>query len=75
MPGIYFLSFFGTADILNPTQFEGCFSRKSHHRCFPLKTQLGMHGIDISAVPVPAAAWLFGSGLIGLAVVARRKAQ
>jgi len=28
---------------------------------------------DISAVPVPAAAWLFGSGLIGLAGVARRK--
>lgn len=27
-----------------------------------------------SAVPVPAAVWLFGSGLIGLAGVARRKA-
>ncbi|MDH5570643.1 MAG: VPLPA-CTERM sorting domain-containing protein [Gammaproteobacteria bacterium] len=27
----------------------------------------------ISAVPVPAAVWLFGSGLIGLAGVARRK--
>lgn len=27
----------------------------------------------ISAVPVPAAAWLFGSGLIGLIGVARRK--
>lgn len=26
-----------------------------------------------SAVPVPAAAWLFGSGLIGLAGIARRK--
>ncbi len=26
-----------------------------------------------SAVPVPAAAWLFGSGLLGLAGVARRK--
>lgn len=26
-----------------------------------------------SAVPVPAAAWLFGSGLIGLAAVSRRK--
>ncbi|MEN8108052.1 MAG: VPLPA-CTERM sorting domain-containing protein, partial [Pseudomonadota bacterium] len=25
-------------------------------------------------VPVPAAVWLFGSGLIGLAGVARRKA-
>jgi len=28
---------------------------------------------DISAVPVPAAVWLFGSGLIGLLGLARRK--
>lgn len=28
---------------------------------------------NISAVPVPAAAWLFGSGLIGLVGMARRK--
>ena len=28
---------------------------------------------DVSAVPVPAAIWLFGSGLIGLTVLARRK--
>ncbi len=27
----------------------------------------------VSAVPVPAAAWLFGSGIIGLAGLARRK--
>jgi len=29
--------------------------------------------IPVSVVPVPAAAWLFGSGLIGLIGVARRK--
>lgn len=29
---------------------------------------------DVGAVPVPAAVWLFGSGLIGLIGVARRKA-
>ena len=29
--------------------------------------------IETSAVPVPAAAWLFGSGLLGLVGVARRK--
>ena len=29
----------------------------------------------VSAVPVPAAAWLFGSGLLGLASVARRKSS
>ena len=28
---------------------------------------------DVSAVPVPAAVWLFGSGLLGLVAVARRK--
>ncbi len=28
-----------------------------------------------SAVPIPAAAWLFGSGLLGLVGIARRKSQ
>jgi len=31
------------------------------------------YGAAVSAVPVPAAAWLFGSGLIGLVSVARRR--
>jgi hypothetical protein len=30
---------------------------------------------DVAAVPVPAAAWLFGSGLIALAGAARRKSN
>lgn len=30
--------------------------------------------ISVSAVPVPAAVWLFGSGLLGLVGLARRKA-
>lgn len=30
--------------------------------------------LEISAVPVPAAAWLLGSGLLGLVGIARRKA-
>jgi hypothetical protein len=29
--------------------------------------------VDLAPIPVPAAVWLFGSGLIGLAGVARRK--
>ena len=29
--------------------------------------------VQITAVPVPAAVWLFGSGLLGLAGIARRK--
>jgi len=32
-----------------------------------------VHDGDVSAVPVPAAVWLFGTGLIGLAGLARRK--
>lgn len=31
------------------------------------------YSLDITAVPVPAAVWLFGTGLIGLVGVARRK--
>jgi hypothetical protein len=30
-------------------------------------------GVDLAPVPVPAAVWLFGSGLIGLVGIARRK--
>lgn len=30
--------------------------------------------VEITAVPVPAAVWLFASGLLGLAGIARRKA-
>ncbi|MCW9012419.1 MAG: VPLPA-CTERM sorting domain-containing protein [Gammaproteobacteria bacterium] len=33
------------------------------------------NGINITPVPVPAAVWLFGSGLIGLASIARRRKQ
>jgi hypothetical protein len=30
-------------------------------------------GVEVSAVPLPAAAWLFGSGIVSLIAVARRK--
>jgi hypothetical protein len=32
-----------------------------------------VHSGDVNAVPVPAAAWLFGSGFIGLIGIARQK--
>lgn len=35
--------------------------------------QFYIETMDVTAVPVPAAAWLFGTGLLGLAGVARRK--
>ena len=56
-PGNYFVSFFGFATLSVP--------------------QLGQYGIEISQVsspvPVPAAVWLFGSGLIGLVGMTRRR--
>ena len=30
-------------------------------------------GAEVSAIPIPAAAWLFGSGLLSLVGIARRK--
>lgn len=39
-----------------------------------LGSTLGMDlRVELTAIPVPAAVWLFGSGLIGLAGLARRK--
>jgi hypothetical protein len=38
-----------------------------------IPTYTGATVNSTSAVPVPAALWLFGSGLIGLAGVARRR--
>ena len=38
--------------------------------CF---SNLGIDNVTVSAVPVPAAVWLFGSGLVGLVGIARRK--
>jgi hypothetical protein len=32
-----------------------------------------VHSGDVSAVPIPTAIWLFGSGLLGLIGVARTK--
>ena len=34
--------------------------------------QLGNYGIEISQIPIPAAVWLFGSGLLGLCLISRR---
>ncbi len=33
----------------------------------------GLQGVEASEVPVPAAAWMFGSALIGLATIGRRR--
>ena len=41
---------------------------------FDIGSGNSLHVTSISSVPVPAAIWLFGSGLIGLVGFARRKA-
>ncbi len=41
---------------------------------YDIKVSLGEGG-SVSAVPVPAAAWMFGSGLIGLVGFSRRKSK
>jgi hypothetical protein len=38
------------------------------------RLSLGLDGVSISAIPIPAAVWLFGSGLIGLIGLTRHKA-
>ncbi len=37
-------------------------------------TSLDSYSLEVAAVPVPAAVWLFGTGLLGLVGIARRKA-
>lgn len=39
-----------------------------------VQKKFGRIGVDINPIPVPAAVWLFGSGLLGLAAAARRRA-
>lgn len=41
---------------------------------FDIGSGNSLHVTSVSAVPVPAAVWLFGSGLLALAGLARRKA-
>ena len=40
----------------------------------PVEDRLGTYIVSPAVVPIPAAAWLFGSALLGLGVVKRRKA-
>ena len=44
------------------------------HTCeFPAGAIRGQLGTPLTIIPVPAAAWLFLSGFVGLAGIARRK--
>ena len=59
------------------TNFTWVFYTDSGRQSYHIKNY-GLYGWavrsgDVSAVPVPAAVWLFGSGLIGLLGLAKRK--
>ena len=42
---------------------------------FGTEPEVVLAGTPLAAVPIPAAAWLFGSGLLGLIAVARRRSR
>ncbi len=71
---IYNFSSLGSASYLvvgtSPQSDLGPFLAKSGN---VTSSQFYINEIGFSAVPVPAAIWLFGSGLVGLIGVARRK--
>jgi len=68
---------FDPADLLNPVLIA-TFDQRGGELTFDAAGNLYMVAEDqvsivrLSAVPIPAAAWLFGSGLVGLAGLARR---
>ena len=48
-------------------------SQRSLNKSVDLIYAWAVHSGDVSVVPIPATAWLFGSGLLGLVGMARRK--
>lgn len=49
------------------------FADASHTFTMEFDNDSGLTAAQVSAVPVPAAVWLFGSGLVGLVGLARRR--
>jgi hypothetical protein len=71
---------FNTANIVcNPliNAYNQCTTNESVFialsKSFNYSTKYSSSGIALTSVPIPAAAWLFGSGLLGLVGIARRK--
>ncbi|MGB5717302.1 MAG: VPLPA-CTERM sorting domain-containing protein, partial [Gammaproteobacteria bacterium] len=85
----FLLGSYTTPDGTNPSSFpegviEVAFSGLASYALFDFNADFGRYIIDnfegtfgstedINPVPIPAAAWLFGSGLLGLVGMARRK--
>lgn len=77
-------SLFGGNGIVDPrvSVIDARYSAVGSGFGFPDQTDPGTDGaaflggnFQLTAVPLPAAAWLFGSGVIGLAGLARRRSQ
>jgi hypothetical protein len=67
---------FGATDLIAGTDVSGGVTVEftaicgADAGCF---SNLAIDNVTVSAVPIPAAVWLFGSGLVGLVGVARRR--
>jgi len=69
----------GTSDVTASFDPPLQFDLNSHYYAFvaggtvlPTGTTVDV-GLEVSSVPVPAAVWLFGSGIVGLIGIGRRK--
>ncbi len=73
------LSDFGSLFSAHVAGFEWCkIDDEQRNRCGGKDCTTSAYfagSMSVSQVPIPAAAWLFGSGLLGLIGVARRKAR
>ena len=66
---LFQLSLIGGAPGVSPLDFSAVLLSDALGDALPVTTV----GNSITVVPVPAAVWLFGSGLLGLVGIARRK--
>jgi hypothetical protein len=77
--GGYVLGFNTSNIVCNPliNAYSQCTTAESIYigifKSFNFKTDFSTKGYALTSVPIPAAAWLFGSGLLGLVGIARRK--
>jgi len=77
--GNYVLGFNTSNIVCNPliNAYSQCTTAESVYialsKSFNFKTDFKSNGYALTSVPIPAAAWLFGSGLLGLVGIARRK--
>lgn len=58
-----------------PGEYEISIWANGHHRKHWGVAKVYITAVDTSPVPVPPAVWLFGSGLLGLVGIARRRQQ